>query len=93
MNAAVLVALSLLTSVAGVVYLCLTDSKRQRAHGAGQVKTLSTNKKALVWLLVFAPGALLTGLAQYPALILWFAALPVVGWWVVLLLPAGERAR
>ena len=93
MTSLFLVIISLLVSVAGITYLCLSDAKRQRAHGSGAVKTSTPTAKAIAWLLVLAPGAVLSGLAEYPALILWLGAFPVVGWWVVLILPAGKGAH
>ncbi|OUR74601.1 hypothetical protein A9Q78_00250 [Methylophaga sp. 41_12_T18] len=73
---------ALVTSLICLLYLRNTDPKRRRVFRL--TKWDSKRYSGLAWLLCFVPGVALLVTAQYPAFIMWFAALSVVGWLVAL---------
>ncbi|ARU59489.1 hypothetical protein OLMES_5509 [Oleiphilus messinensis] len=96
MNGLILVLSSLGFSAAAFWYLCATDGKRLRAWKVARSRATTISLKrwrSLAWLAALAPGIALCTLEQYPAFIMWFAAAPIVAWWLVLCWPTDVARK
>lgn len=76
---------ALLVSLAGFVYLAVTDPKRRRVSKTA--RPLSVPRVAsLGWLCVVLPGIPLLALGEISAFVSWLGAITVGGWLLVVVL-------
>lgn len=81
--------LALALSLIGLIFLCIHSPKRRRVYDLPK-----RPKTSLTWLmaiLVFIPIPLLVYFGQNSALVMWLAAMPLVGWLVALKRPAVKE--
>ncbi|MEM8985128.1 MAG: hypothetical protein AAGC95_00245 [Pseudomonadota bacterium] len=87
------VAYSLLTVVFSTMFLLQLrriDPKRARVLDRDTALVFGGTSKPLFWGLVFAPAIMLLSLGDIAALVVWFAAITVIGWLISLQHPKRD---
>lgn len=82
MNNEIATLMALTVSLLCLLYLRNTDPKRRRVYRLPVLE--KARWPSLGWLMCLLPGAVLLYAENYAALIMWFAALSVVGWCIAL---------
>jgi MFS family permease len=76
-------------SAAGIAVLAATDPKRRR----GVSRAARTGGRALLWLMVLAPGLALGFAGRWSDFLIWVGAAAILGWAIAALTNAWPRTN
>lgn len=85
---AISVTLALMASLLPLVLLARRDPKRLRSSATHAVTPHASRTRQALAAAALLPGAILIGLAYWPAFLIWLGGLTALGWLLVQLLAA-----